>query len=133
MAKVQGHQVRAVLQHLPDVLVVGRGGDVVAGGERGGVRPQEVLVPGGVVFVPAGDDDAEDEKRKILLKGVVSLAQSLGISCITEGVETLKQSVFLKSVGCYLAQGFFFDRPMPKESFVERLTAADKGFTKGPR
>ena len=84
-------------------------------------------------LVPAGDDDAEDEKRKILLKGVVSLAQSLGISCITEGVETLKQSVFLKSVGCYLAQGFFFDRPMPKESFVERLTAADKGFTKGPR
>ena len=45
----------------------------------------------------------------------------IGISCIAEGVETLGQSVFLKSIDCYLAQGFFFDRPMPKEEFMKRL------------
>ena len=61
-------------------------------------------------LVPVGNGEPEDEKRKILIRSIVSMAEALGISCITEGVETLNQSVFLKSIDCYLAQGFFFDR-----------------------
>jgi EAL domain-containing protein (putative c-di-GMP-specific phosphodiesterase class I)/GGDEF domain-containing protein len=72
-------------------------------------------------LVPVGDGTPEDEKRKILIRSIVSMAGALGINCITEGVETLSQSVFLKSIDCYLAQGFFFDRPMPKEQFEGRL------------
>ena len=72
-------------------------------------------------LVPVGDGELEDEKRKILIRSIVSMAEALGISCIAEGVETLGQSVFLKSIDCYLAQGFFFDRPMPKEEFMKRL------------
>ncbi len=72
-------------------------------------------------LVPVGNGEPKDEKRKILIRSIVSMAEALGISCITEGVETLSQSVFLKSIDCYLAQGFFFDRPMPREQFESRL------------
>ena len=72
-------------------------------------------------LVPVGNGEPEDEKRKILIRSIVSMAEALGISCITEGVETLNQSVFLKSIDCYLAQGFFFDRPMEKKEFETRL------------
>lgn len=74
-------------------------------------------------LVPVGDGEPEDDKRKILIRSIVSMAESLGISCITEGVETLRQSIFLKSIDCYLAQGFFFDKPMGKEEFEKRLLA----------
>jgi len=66
------------------VLVVGRGGDVVAGGERGGVRPQEVLVPGRVVFVPAGDDDRPAEADLFIL----SLPDVAG--CISSNMEGMR-------------------------------------------
>lgn len=72
-------------------------------------------------LVPVGNGEPEDEKRKILIRSIVSMAESLGISCITEGVETLSQSMFLKSINCYLIQGFFFDRPMCKEDFEKKL------------
>ncbi len=57
----------------------------------------------------------------LMLKHIISLAQSLGIECVVEGVETVEHIKVLKENNCYMAQGFYFDKPLPRESFEERL------------
>jgi diguanylate cyclase (GGDEF)-like protein/PAS domain S-box-containing protein len=54
----------------------------------------------------------EDEA---VLRGILSLAESLGLECVAEGVETAEQAGWLRAEGCTLAQGYHFARPMPPE------------------
>lgn len=70
-------------------------------------------------FLPDGSD--HDGQRQIMLRHVVSMAQGLGLECIVEGVESKEQIELLKGIHCYLAQGFYFDKPLPKEQFEKRL------------
>lgn len=74
-------------------------------------------------FLPDKRDENinDTEQKKIMLKYVIAMAQSLGIECIVEGVETIEQVDLLKTFNCFRAQGFFFDRPMPHELFENRL------------
>lgn len=71
-------------------------------------------------FLPK-DNEGEDSVRGIMFRHVVAMARELGLECIVEGVETPTQIAVLKSNQCELAQGFFFDRPIPLEEFEKRL------------
>lgn len=68
-----------------------------------------------------GDGNELSGKNRTMLKHVIALAQEMGMVTICEGVETLGQIKLLKEYGCFMAQGFYFDKPLPKESFEERL------------
>lgn len=70
-------------------------------------------------FLPDGSEN--DEQKLIMLRHVVSMAQGLGLQCIIEGVETREQIELLKDINCLLAQGFYFDKPLPKAQFEEKL------------
>jgi diguanylate cyclase (GGDEF)-like protein len=48
-----------------------------------------------------------------IVRSVVSLADSLGLMLVAEGVETAKQRDNLLAVGCTLAQGYLFGPPAP--------------------
>ena len=56
-----------------------------------------------------------------ILSSVVRMARWLRLPIIAEGVETMEQADYLKSVGCLYMQGFYFARPMTKRSY-EKLT-----------
>ena len=71
-------------------------------------------------FLPE-DDEPVQSSRYIMFHHVVSLAQELGLECVAEGVETKKQIEILRENCCNIAQGFFFDRPLPVEEFEQRL------------
>ncbi len=62
------------------------------------------------------------KKDEIVLHNIVDMARELKIGVITEGVEHWDQLELLHKVGCYMIQGFLFDRPMPKSEFEKRLT-----------
>ncbi|MBQ8923610.1 MAG: EAL domain-containing protein, partial [Lachnospiraceae bacterium] len=66
-------------------------------------------------------NDAKEEEKAIMLKYVIAMAQSLGLECIVEGVETEEHVEMLKENCCYLAQGFYFDKPLPKDVFEKKL------------
>jgi diguanylate cyclase (GGDEF)-like protein len=61
--------------------------------------------------ITARADDAS------IVQAIVSLAHSLRLKVIAEGVETIAQLDFLKSIGCDQYQGFYFSRPLPVPEF----------------
>ena len=66
--------------------------------------------------------DEKPEHKSLIFKYIVAMAQELGLECISEGVETAEQVELLTDNNCNLAQGFFFDRPLPIDEFEKRLS-----------
>ena len=60
-------------------------------------------------FFVAGID--RDAKKKVFLSSIVTLARSLGIWVVAEGVETEAEFRVCREIGCDLAQGYFVSRP----------------------
>jgi diguanylate cyclase (GGDEF)-like protein len=60
-------------------------------------------------FVAGLGRDAQDGA---IVQSVISLARGLGLTVIGEGVETAEQAVTLKQLGCHLAQGYYYARPL---------------------
>ena len=52
---------------------------------------------------------------------VVQLGRNLGLSVVAEGVEDERQAQILQNLGCPLAQGFLFARPMAVPALYEWL------------
>ncbi|VXB69176.1 EAL domain-containing protein [Massilia sp. 9I] len=52
---------------------------------------------------------------------VIQLGRNLGLSVIAEGVEDERQAHILRSLGCPLAQGFLFSRPLSPQALLEWL------------
>ena len=71
-------------------------------------------------FLPVDVDNTESV-TSMMFKHVVSMAKDIGLECITEGVETREQVELLKSNDCFIAQGFYFDKPLPVEEFEKKL------------
>lgn len=63
------------------------------------------------------EDANEEENASKIIGCVVSLASSLDISTICEGIETKEQASLLSRLGCDMAQGFYFARPMPVKDY----------------
>ncbi len=57
----------------------------------------------------------------VIVKAIVSLAASLGMDCVAEGIETVEQERVLKALGCRFGQGWHFGRPLPAALASERL------------
>ena len=63
----------------------------------------------------------ENQKRAlVILNYTIDMAHELGMSVITEGVETGEQLAYLQEMGCKMFQGYYFDKPMPVEEFEEK-------------
>ncbi|WP_297963555.1 bifunctional diguanylate cyclase/phosphodiesterase [uncultured Anaerovibrio sp.] len=56
-----------------------------------------------------------------ILSAVVQMAKSLNLHTIAEGVETREQVDFLKSIGCYWVQGYYYSKPIPVEEFEKLI------------
>src|SRR5690554_4475510 len=56
-----------------------------------------------------------------LVRAIINMAHSLGLTIIAEGVEEEAQTLFLKQEGCDMSQGYFYSRPLPAGEFNEWL------------
>ena len=65
-------------------------------------------------------NDLTDRNKKVI-SSVITLAKSLNLETVSEGVETQVQVDFLKSLGCDMIQGFFYYRPMPSGDFTRLI------------
>jgi diguanylate cyclase (GGDEF)-like protein/PAS domain S-box-containing protein len=68
-------------------------------------------------------DIATDPDDRAIITAVTSMAHSMNMKVIAEGVETEDQLSFLIETHCDEAQGYLFSRPLPAEEFRELVEA----------
>jgi diguanylate cyclase (GGDEF)-like protein len=61
-----------------------------------------------------------DRRNRELVKAIISVAKALDLEIIAEGVELREHARILKKMGCRLAQGFLYSKPLTRKDF-ERL------------
>ena len=69
-------------------------------------------------------EETNNTRGGTILSAVVRMAKWLKVPVIAEGVETLKQADFLRSIGCNYIQGYLYSRPLPEEQYVELLNGS---------
>ena len=62
------------------------------------------------------------QKIKDVISSIISMSKTLGMTVITEGVETKDQVEFLREASCDIFQGFYFSKPVPVDEFERKLT-----------
>lgn len=66
-------------------------------------------------------EDAETGRTRAVLKGVVDMADDLGLTTVCEGVETEEQVAMLRDLGCDVGQGYVYSKPLPLAEFRARF------------
>ena len=71
-------------------------------------------------FTHGGSDAA-------LGRGIVGLANSLGLQCVAEGIEHAQQAAQLRAAGCGFGQGFYFAKPLGADEAITVVEAQTSG------
>ena len=61
------------------------------------------------------------ERQVKIMRGIVTLSEELDTQVVCEGVETQKDVHLMEEIGAYVAQGYFYSRPIPEDIFEEML------------
>ena len=77
-----------------------------------------------VSFVRALTENSRDQA---VIRAIVALGRSLGLTLIAEGIETREQMAWLREAGCALGQGYAFAEPLHAEPFEALLTTRQGG------
>jgi PAS domain S-box-containing protein len=69
-------------------------------------------------FISRMDTDVETRE---IVRVIVMLAHGLRLKVVAEGVETVAQANMLKELGCEMAQGYLYSKPVPAETIEQLL------------
>ena len=62
-----------------------------------------------------------DKKTDIIIQSTIRMAEKLKMNIIAEGVETEEQVKFLMGSQCFVAQGYYFSKPLDREDYFQKL------------
>lgn len=71
--------------------------------------------------IDKGFVDRAYAKDLTILSYIIKLAKAINLEVLAEGVETKTQIDTLLSLGCEIIQGYYFDKPLPKDEMEERI------------
>lgn len=57
-----------------------------------------------------------------IISAIVQMAKWLGTPVIAEGVETMEQADYMKSIGCKYIQGYLYSKPVTEDIFLQKIT-----------
>lgn len=63
----------------------------------------------------------DDKKSKVIVKAIIDLAKGLGIRLVAEGIETERDAVTLRKMGCDYQQGYLYTRPLSLPELLKFL------------
>jgi diguanylate cyclase (GGDEF)-like protein/PAS domain S-box-containing protein len=67
-------------------------------------------------FVVGVPDDADS---RAIVHAMLAVARHFRLKVVAEGIETIEQVEYLRSIGCEYAQGYYYSRPIPPQTIVE--------------
>jgi EAL domain-containing protein (putative c-di-GMP-specific phosphodiesterase class I) len=70
-------------------------------------------------------DIVRDRNDEAIVASILSMAESLNLKVVAEGVETEGQLEIIQKMGCEEVQGYYFSRPLPAEGVAELLRKSD--------
>ncbi|MCR5671518.1 MAG: bifunctional diguanylate cyclase/phosphodiesterase [Butyrivibrio sp.] len=62
-----------------------------------------------------------DKKAAVLIESIITITNRLDMSIVAEGVETSEQGKMLMDMGCYIAQGYYYSKPVDYETATEYI------------
>ncbi|MGE0501300.1 MAG: putative bifunctional diguanylate cyclase/phosphodiesterase [Rhizobiaceae bacterium] len=77
----------------------------------------ELKIDGGFV-----SDIETTESDRALVKTILAMARTLGLSAVAEHVENVRQESFLRAFGCDYFQGYLYAKPIPLEALMEYVS-----------
>ena len=63
----------------------------------------------------------DNDKGIIIIQKIIELAKVISLQTVAEGVETKQQAQLLKDMGCDIAQGYYYGKPLEKSEFLVLL------------
>jgi EAL domain-containing protein (putative c-di-GMP-specific phosphodiesterase class I) len=78
-----------------------------------------------VRLIESGDRDAA------LVRTIVSLARSLSVEVVAEGIEEIGQEDYLRSISCDIGQGYLYSKPLPANEVAGYLARMERKQLKG--
>lgn len=80
-------------------------------------------VPADIIKLDCGfvRKSLKTDAGKTIVECVINMLKRAGFEVICEGIETEDEARQIADFGCLMAQGFYFDRPMPPENFQRKL------------
>ncbi len=72
------------------------------------------------------ENTGNSQRSGNIIESVVRMAKWLDMAVIAEGVEEKSQADYLKSIGCYYIQGYYYAKPMPLEQYEALLDKCQK-------
>ncbi|ATO19867.1 histidine kinase [Acinetobacter sp. LoGeW2-3] len=62
-----------------------------------------------------------EAKQDAIVSAMVAMGKAMGMKVVAEGIETDQQLNFLRQLGCDIAQGYLFSKPLPEQQATEFL------------
>lgn len=64
------------------------------------------------------EDTLDSERGVYIIENIIKMSENLNIETVAEGIETKNQAELLKNLGCNIAQGYYFSKPIPEENVI---------------
>lgn len=71
-------------------------------------------------------DSCQEQRTEVVLQQIIHMTKALHIATVVEGVETEEQEDLVVNMGCNLAQGYYYSRPIPKDEFNHKYMGYKK-------
>jgi len=72
------------------------------------------------------DDICTDQRDKNIVDTIITLAKNLSFTTVAEGIENITQEELLENMGCEIAQGYLFSKPLKYEEALMFIKEKDK-------
>lgn len=69
-----------------------------------------------------------DNSDRALVDAIITMAASLGLHVVAEGIEEVQQLLLLREMGCRYGQGYYFSRPVPATDFTATVMRINAEF-----